>query len=355
MRYWHASGHNHTPFLPFVSMPPYAPSRLRGLVMSHLSLGQHLSGLFRPDFPSIPYRQSAQDSGSQALFLAVAAPMRSSWSHCQCHLVILWRMLVQRVLQRLYSWKRVQCKHMKENRRRSCLWPSQACTSMKQKTANTYAYHNWKLMSLFRCCSFCLQLEGSCLQLSFVAYSCVRELYYLQWQLEPFCLWLELFCLQLKSWSLCAYNGKVRLISILMDCKQKKAQVWARKLQLQVKKLPLCWFFWKVDCRVFSLSASGVWTSSSHGPRSFSMPFYATGAGWQFVPPTVVCYEILSQNLAAELKRFLMSTWCHIGHTVPVITTSTEFFHKRPQGISCRHCENHTLAHWSQVGLLSQS
>ena len=53
---------------------------------------------------------------------------------------------------------------------------------------------------------FCLQLEASCLQLSFFAYSCAWEL---------FCLQLELLYLQLKLFysqlSFFAYNGKVCL------------------------------------------------------------------------------------------------------------------------------------------------
>ena len=53
---------------------------------------------------------------------------------------------------------------------------------------------------------FCLQLEASCLQLSFFAYSCVFELFYLQ---------LELFCLQSKFFtynlSFFAYDGSFRV------------------------------------------------------------------------------------------------------------------------------------------------
>ena len=43
---------------------------------------------------------------------------------------------------------------------------------------------------------FCLQLDASCLQLSFFTYSCVLELSYVQFEL--FCLQLKILYLQLK-------------------------------------------------------------------------------------------------------------------------------------------------------------
>ena len=67
---------------------------------------------------------------------------------------------------------------------------------------------------------FCLQLEASCSQLRFLAYSCVREL---------FCLQLELLYLESSSFayssSFFAYSSKVFLRSTSADCKQRSSTV----------------------------------------------------------------------------------------------------------------------------------
>ena len=94
----------------------------------------------------------------------------------------------------------------------------------------------------------------------------------------------------------------------LSDLKTQKSlhgrHVWETLNKCLV--LPLCrvaasvayWLLSKVYCRVFSLGASGVRKSSSHGPRNY-IHSLVLGRGskcpWQFSPPVVVVYEILSQ------------------------------------------------------------
>ena len=63
----------------------------------------------------------------------------------------------------------------------------------------------------------CLQLEASCLQLSFFAYNCVWELFCLSFYSQ-----FELFCIQLSFF---AHNGKVFLRSSSADCKQRSSTV----------------------------------------------------------------------------------------------------------------------------------
>ena len=76
------------------------------------------------------------------------------------------------------------------------------------------------------CISFCLQLDASCLQLRFSAYSCACEfLFAYSCAGELLCLQLELSCLQLEFFtsncSFLPYSGKAPLTSPLTDCKHK--------------------------------------------------------------------------------------------------------------------------------------
>ena len=77
-------------------------------------------------------------------------------------------------------------------------------------------FRTYEIKAIFWDAAFCLQLEASCLQLSFFAYSCVWELFCSQF--EVFYLQFELLCVQLSFF---AYSGKVCLRSISADCKQR--------------------------------------------------------------------------------------------------------------------------------------
>ena len=74
---------------------------------------------------------------------------------------------------------------------------------------------------------FCLHLEASCLQLSFLAYSCVFGSFSYDWGFFT--------C----SWSSFAYSGKVRLMSTSMDCKQRSSTVSKKAPTVSRKASPL--------------------------------------------------------------------------------------------------------------------
>ena len=78
---------------------------------------------------------------------------------------------------------------------------------------------------------FCLQLEASCLQLSFLAYSCVWELFSYSWgkifYVEAFLTTVELLCLQWESVSKKPLNG---LLAKKLHCKQKSSNCKSKKL-----------------------------------------------------------------------------------------------------------------------------
>ena len=81
---------------------------------------------------------------------------------------------------------------------------------------------------------FCLQLEASCLQWSFLLTID---------RVGAFLLTIGAFHLQLLSftysWSFLAYNGKVRLISDLRDCKQRSLTVSKQAPTASKKASPL--------------------------------------------------------------------------------------------------------------------
>ena len=74
---------------------------------------------------------------------------------------------------------------------------------------------------------FCLQLEASCLQWSFLLTVDKFSFFTYSWS---FCTYIFSFLIDnvsffTYSWSSCADNGKVRLISALRDCKQRSLTV----------------------------------------------------------------------------------------------------------------------------------
>ena len=109
---------------------------------------------------------------------------------------------------------------------RSREFPSQHFPRIKARNAKcenrTYPpYTKNHLRLLIGMQFFCLQLEASCLQLSFCACSCVWEL---------FCLQSEFFFAYNSSFfayslSFFAYSGKVCLRSTSTDCKQRSSTV----------------------------------------------------------------------------------------------------------------------------------
>ena len=64
-------------------------------------------------------------------------------------------------------------------------------------------------------CNFFLQLEASCLQLSFFACSCVWELFNLQWEFFTYNWRCYAY-----NWSLCAYSRKLWVTSTSTNCNQ---------------------------------------------------------------------------------------------------------------------------------------
>ena len=81
----------------------------------------------------------------------------------------------------------------------------------------------------------CLQLQVFCLQLSFCAYSCLREL---------FCSQLEVFCLQLKlTTEACLLTVGVFVLSTSTDCKQNNSTGRLKRFP-QFRAL----FFWLSEC-----------------------------------------------------------------------------------------------------------